>query len=295
MQISNNEITNEPIQQNFASKLNIEELLFDGFLLLIAAIGRYFFVNEKLITFNEYTSSTMVGSIIAVCLLILFVYIGAVFGRYKEHKKAKKIRFLLFFVFLWLIVSALIPMEDIMRSVENYRTTNTFLIVFLITILLGSLLGFLSKSKSLQKALKIFGITAFIIELIGVGLFIFIEVNHNQLHLNDKVFSGIALLLGVLIFLVFPPLFFKLTEKSAFFRKLTLSTYSIIIALIFSMWDFLTYSSYTDDAGFEHKDVSLVYVAASLVVFRFLVALAPPKNKLNMIIGAVVLIIVLII
>lgn len=155
MQIFNNKQGYVQKINNLISKINIDEILFDVFLLMIVAIGRYFFINEKLITFNEHTSVDMVAGIIAVALLILFVYIGTIFGKYKKYKKTKKKRLLLVLIFLWLIISAIIPMEDIMRSVEE-KSADLYLMIFFVIILLSSLLGFFIKSKSLQKGLKIF-------------------------------------------------------------------------------------------------------------------------------------------
>ena len=72
--------------------INIDELIFDALILIIADVLGLFILNDKLFVFDKNTDAYLVGTVISTAVFFLFINVGAIFGRYKRYSKTHKLK-----------------------------------------------------------------------------------------------------------------------------------------------------------------------------------------------------------
>lgn len=277
--------------KNLLKKINTDELIFDILLLIIANAVSFFFVNEKLLFFEENTDPYLIASVICILIFILFINVGEMIGRYKKHDKIKRMK-IVFVVFMLITVFSLFMItEDILEDVDRYLM-KLFPFISLIFMILGFLLGYYSKVKSFKKSMKLSGIIAFILMTVALSLFILNALDRNNFDNSYAIIGGVALILGIVFFLILPSRFASFVLKRENVKKSIIYVFLILSVVIFSLWDFTVneYFTYEEYPGYIKKNEMFFIAYLPLISYRFLMAAAPPKNTLNMIIGIAVLV-----
>lgn len=286
------------IVQNISFKtifknINFDTLLFDILLLLIANTITILAVNNNYLSFTEETNMYPISIIMGFLLFVLFISIGEIIGRYKKY--GKPLAWWLIALILFLTSFSLLAIsEDIFKERLLFRI---FIIVAFVLVIAGFLLGYFSRIKGIEKSIKSTSVVTFIVSLVMLVFVISIAWFNGEdvldpayLLLFSSIFVGIIVLFGVL-----PPRIARLIQKSDGFKKVLIYVFVVLSAVTFSFWDIITQNNctITDSLGMSHKSGIYPLAYLPLLTYRFLFALSPPKNKTNMIIGAVVLIIVI--
>ncbi len=270
--------------------INIDTLLFDILLLITANFITFFIVNNGFLTFDENTDMDILSIVTYFLVFFLFVSIGELVGRYKFSKK----RWIFFVVLLLLTFFSLLGTLDDIFNVDIYYY-HIFIIATPASMSAGFLLGFLFRTKNFKKSIKITGIVVFVI-ITGVLILLVFIIGIEKLSVYDYIKGGVIFTLNIIFFLILPSKFADFVLKRKKIKKMLIYFFVIITSVVFALWDIFTENSFivTDSFGNVRRE-DLFYLAyLPLISYRFLFALAPPKNKINMIIGVVVLLIVII-
>jgi len=279
--------------KNIFKNINIDTLLFDILLLIIVNTITSFIVNNNYLIFTEETDMYPISIVMGFLLLVLFISIGEIIGRYKKHDK--KLSWWLILVILFFTgFSILLISEDMFKERFLFRI---FIVSSSIVMIAGFLLGYFSRVKNFAKSIKKTGIITFVISLMAL-IFLVILLFFNGENIFDPAYLTfiVSLFVGIIVFfLILPPRIANFIQKNVNFQKSLIYTFIILSAVTFSLWDIITENNLTitDALGFTRKSGMYPVAYLPLLAYRFLFAMAPPKNKINMIIGVIVLVIVI--
>ncbi len=277
--------------KSILKKINIDALLFDILLLVIANTITFFIVNDNFVNFTEETDMYPISFVMEFLIFVLFISLGEIIGRYKKHGK-KLSWWLILLIIVLTGFSILLISEDMFKERFLFRI---FIVSSSILITAGFLLGYFSRVKNFAKSMKTTGIVSFIVSFIILVLLILLLVNNNENILDPAYLTLlVSLFVGIILFfLVLPSRIANFIQKITNFKKILIYTFIIFAAISFSLWDIVTETNFTttDSFGFIKRSGMYPVAYLPLIAYRFLFAMAPPKNKINMIIGVTVLII----
>lgn len=274
--------------------INIDELLFDIPLLIITSYISFFLFNDNLLNTDIERDSYIVTAGAGILVFLLFINVGEILGRYKEANNFKRIRIVFVSFVLLSAVSLLFIVGNIIEEIDR-RESDMLIIIIMACMIPGFLIGYYSKVKSFKKAMKVSGIITFTFLVIALCLFILSQINQNHLREVEIVFAAILFIVGIVFFLILPSKTASFITKRRKLKEFIIYTFIIISALTFSLWDFVINEEYIveDLPGYFRKDEFYYLMYLPLIVYRFLLAAAPPKNKINVIIGIVVLLVII--
>lgn len=277
--------------KQYLKNLNIDELLFDILLLVVANALGLFIISDKLFAFNENTDAFRVGTVIAFGIFILSINIGTLYGKYKEYKKAKKLRLVFVFFILFLAFMFFLITGEILDDLDSLAKS-MFPFISLLSMIAGFSLGYFTVLKGFKKSLKTTGIVSFSLLIIALSVFSFLAINHNDFSIVYWLIDAAAIVLGIIFLIILPSKTASFILKRDKLKKAIGYFFVILSAIIFSLWSFTNENIFTsvDEFGFLHKSSFYELAFLPIVVYRFLLAAAPPWNKVNIIVGGIVLI-----
>ena len=144
---------------------------------------------------------------------------------------------------------------------------------------------------SFLKAVTIAGIIFLLGGMVAIGIYMLSE------RLYKDSFSLIAslgsVLAGFLVFIYLPRKLAKWSEKSRSVQKFLTNTFAVLSAISFAVWFYISDNQLisTDEFGITYKSSLIELYWGAIFLFRLMMALEPPKNRINMIIGLVVLVV----
>ena len=264
---------NETSLKKFFKNININELYFDIFIAVSAVILRIIAEKTNFLS-NESSSFVLITTFFSS---LIFFYFGKKIYSFIKHKSNWKWLFILLGLLTGVMIffALMTTWEAYNIDFEVKELNGVALLVFLMALLFGLISG----GKFFVKATKITGIITVII--IAAGGFIYLL----QERLLDDLFSILVLvgilILSVIFIIILPVLIIKRIEKNEKSKKIFINTLAVLSALSFAMWSLLV-----NEYNGSMRDLFSTYIAA-MFLFRIMLALEPPKNKTNMIIGVI--------
>jgi hypothetical protein len=273
--------------EKYIKTLNINELLFDFFVALLLIILQKLFP----VIANTNISGDFYDTILLLVLflfpLIILINVGKMAGNYRQHKSG----FLLGALSILTIFLVAFAIMSVLDDYYDYFLDNIAPVVLLVAFLPAVLLGFLSKTKSFLKAVTVSGIIFLLSGIVIIGIYMLAE------RLYKDSFSLIALgssvIAGFFVFIYLPRKLVRQSEKSRNVQKFLTNTFAVLSAISFSVWYYVSDNQLisTDEFGIIYESSLIELYWGAIFLFRLMMALEPPKNKMNMIIGLVVLVI----
>jgi FlaA1/EpsC-like NDP-sugar epimerase len=177
----------------------------------------------------------------------------------------------------------------VLEDYYNYFLDDIALLAFLVAILPALLLGFYSKAKNFLKIITVSGLL-FLLGIIGIMAIYLLSENLYKDSFSLLV-SIIIVVVGFVVFVFLPRTLVKWSLKKESGRKFLANAFAILSALSFAAWHFISENQLIsqDDFGntYESSLFNLYWLA--VLLFRLMLAFEPPKNRLNLIIGLIII------
>lgn len=286
-QLAKNETKKMHNLKESIKKLNVSELYFDISIVLLLVVFRLVMPSFLSIDPSSEIFEVVVLALLFLFPMIIFISLGKIMGNFRKHRSGVLLMLLCIISIIIISIAILALLEDIY---EQYL--EGMLIISPAGFFLASVvLGYSSKTKGFLKAVTIAGV----ILVIGVLVSIIIFMLGERLFEDSfsLVASSAAFLASILFFIVLPRRFVKWMEKKEAVKRFVNQLFVILSAISFACWYYLseTFLVVTNDLGFTQTSSNYMFFFLAVFLFRLMLAFEPPKNRLNIAIGLIVLVI----
>ncbi|MBN2663943.1 MAG: hypothetical protein JXR68_09870 [Bacteroidales bacterium] len=270
-------------------KINLNELLFDGFIILSFMVMKFFLQNSTILDISDTKNHEVLSVLLLIFPAFIYLYLGKITSSFIKNKSGI---LLILFSFITAIVITLSIEFTLGKHYEILF--DDFSIIYLFLTIPAFIFGLISHYKGFKKAVIISGIVVILL-LVAIAVVFMLSEDLFTVGLNI-IILGVAIILGVFI-LIFTPIFLiKIIKKNSKVKKQIINLITFLTGLSFAFWYFISEKLLISQSALGViKSSNFGYYFLAIFLFRILIAIEPPKNKLNMIIGAIVVIISLLI